>query len=58
MSVVGAMLAVLSGHDDRATPYECQHCGSQFSVHHHSCPECGGYSIDRAEWSAEPDWPI
>jgi len=55
MGVVGAMLAVLSGHDDQSTPYECQHCGSQFSDHYHSCPECGGYSIDRAEWSAESE---
>jgi primosomal protein N' len=52
MSVVEAMLAVLSGHEDQGALYECHHCGSQFSLHHHSCPECGGYSIDRVEWSA------
>jgi len=53
MSVVGAMLAVLSARDSRARPYECQQCGNAFTVQYHSCPECGGYSIERGEWTAE-----
>ena len=53
MSVVGAMLAVLSVRDSRARPYEYQQCGNAFTVQYHSCPECGGYSIERGEWTAE-----
>jgi hypothetical protein len=29
MSVVGEMLAMLSGHDDQGTPYECKHVLTQ-----------------------------
>jgi len=55
MSVVGAMLAVLSGQDSRTRPYECQQCEGAFAVQHHSCPECGGYSIERGEWTTETE---
>lgn len=33
-------------------PYECAGCGARLSVRFQQCPECGGYSIDRADWIA------
>jgi lipopolysaccharide biosynthesis regulator YciM len=33
-------------------PYECGECGTRLSVRFQECPECGGYTIDRADWIA------
>jgi rubrerythrin len=33
-------------------PYECQGCGTRFRREYYVCPKCGGYSLDRAEWSS------
>jgi rRNA maturation endonuclease Nob1 len=31
--------------------YECLDCGACFRVQRQVCPECGGYSIERTDWS-------
>lgn len=30
--------------------YECEGCGATFSLDRQTCPDCGGYAIDRADW--------
>jgi len=44
--------AFTSGEQDEFHPYECQSCGARFRVEYYRCPQCGGYSLDRAEWSS------
>lgn len=36
--------------DDTDLPYECRKCGSQFDKQHPVCPDCGGRSIEQANW--------
>lgn len=52
MSVV-AKLVTLLGTRDGEHPYECQQCGHRFRLQHHSCPECGGYRVERGEWNVD-----
>lgn len=28
--------------------YRCQACEAEFEVQYHVCPECGGFSVERA----------
>ena len=49
------LLATIFNSENTDGQYECQHCGARFNLHHHSCPQCGGYSIDRTEWTATTD---
>lgn len=44
--------AFTSDDTDELRPYECESCGARFRLEYYVCPECGGYSIDRAEWSS------
>jgi rRNA maturation endonuclease Nob1 len=37
--------------EPKTTPYVCFQCDSQFKVEHYSCPECGGYRVERTEWA-------
>lgn len=30
--------------------YECRNCGARFERQHTVCPDCGGRSIERANW--------
>ncbi|UWG48149.1 Zinc finger protein [Halanaeroarchaeum sp. HSR-CO] len=32
------------------TPFQCASCGTQLAVRYQQCPECGSFSIDRADW--------
>jgi rRNA maturation endonuclease Nob1 len=41
--------------DATETPYVCSQCGRQFEVEHYSCPVCGGYRVERTDWSAFSD---
>lgn len=38
--------------DPEDEPYECGVCGVRLSVRFQECPECGSYTIDRADWIA------
>lgn len=52
MSVIGKLSAVFSTDEQTHTPpYACQCCGCRFAVQYQVCPECGGYSIERSDWS-------
>lgn len=31
-------------------PYTCMACEAALEVQYHSCPDCGGYDVRRAEW--------
>jgi rRNA maturation endonuclease Nob1 len=50
MSILSELRDQFTANDATELPYECQACGTQFAVQHQVCPECGGYTIDRAEW--------
>jgi len=30
--------------------YECVRCGARFELDRQICPDCGGCTIDRADW--------
>lgn len=34
------------------TPYECKTCGARFAFQRQVCSKCGGYTLDRIEWSS------
>jgi rRNA maturation endonuclease Nob1 len=42
----------MSGEDAKSHPYECKSCGARFRLRQQVCPECGGYTLDRIEWSS------
>jgi uncharacterized OB-fold protein len=31
--------------------YECKSCGAHFALRRQVCPKCGGYTLDRIDWS-------
>lgn len=41
---------IMGGSDPVEKPYQCAKCGEKLSVRYQECPECGGYTIDRADW--------
>lgn len=43
--------AFFAEEEQQPGPYACQHCGSRFTLQHQVCPECGGYAIERVDWS-------
>ena len=53
MSTLSHVKQVFTSADtDEPQPYECQNCGARFQQEYYHCPECGGYNIDRTEWSS------
>ncbi|WP_202935115.1 FmdB family zinc ribbon protein [Halorussus amylolyticus] len=44
-----------AGKTGRRDAYECQHCGARFDLDRQTCPDCGGCTIDRTEWSGQPN---
>lgn len=30
--------------------YECKDCGTSFDLDRQTCPDCGGFTIDRIDW--------
>lgn len=30
--------------------YVCQSCETRYEVRYHTCPACGGYSVERIDW--------
>lgn len=38
---------------DDLPEYVCRGCGAQFELRRHVCPICGGFLIERTEWSDE-----
>ena len=46
MTLFGQVTGFLTQGKSRL-PYECQGCGERFSLQHHCCPSCDGYSIER-----------
>jgi rRNA maturation endonuclease Nob1 len=45
--------AVTSGDPTDSHPYECKTCGAHFRRQQQVCPDCGGYTLDRVDWSSE-----
>lgn len=35
--------------DEADSVYICRGCGEAFELEHYLCPECGGYSVERAQ---------
>jgi rRNA maturation endonuclease Nob1 len=50
MSVLDTLREQFAGNDTTELPYERRACETRFTVQYQVCPECGGYTIDRAEW--------
>lgn len=36
--------------DDPVGTYECKSCGAAFDLDRQTCPDCGGFTIDRVDW--------
>jgi rRNA maturation endonuclease Nob1 len=54
MSTLSRVKAAITSSDPaNSHPYECKTCGARFSRQHQVCPECGGYTLDRIDWSSE-----
>jgi lipopolysaccharide biosynthesis regulator YciM len=34
--------------DRRRKPYECRTCGQRYELEYYVCPECEGFSVERA----------
>jgi rRNA maturation endonuclease Nob1 len=45
--------AVMDPDRDDPLPYECRTCGARFELQRQVCPECGGYTLDRLDWSSD-----
>jgi rRNA maturation endonuclease Nob1 len=45
--------AFTTSNDGKRRPYECTSCGARFALQRQVCTECGGYSLDRTDWSFE-----
>ena len=43
--------AITSSTESEPRPYECETCGVCFELHRQVCPECGGYTLVRTDWS-------
>ncbi len=35
--------------EDADSQYVCRGCGEAFDLEHYTCPECGGYSVERPQ---------
>ncbi|WP_248908908.1 hypothetical protein [Halocatena marina] len=51
MSVIEKLSDAFFQEEQQSEPYACQHCGCRFSLQHQVCPKCGGYAIERVDWS-------
>lgn len=51
MSVINRISDAFFDKEHQQDPYACQSCGRRFSLQHQVCPECGGYAIERVDWS-------
>lgn len=51
MSTLSRVRAAFTSADDGERPYECKTCGACFALQRQVCPECGGYTFDRIDWS-------
>ena len=52
MSIARKLTDRLAGGSERERrPYACRTCRERFAREHHVCPECGGFSVERTEWS-------
>jgi len=51
MSVVGKLLPWRGGESPTASEYVCQKCRTRHERRYQSCPECGSFCLDRADWS-------
>ena len=53
MSTLGRVKTAFTRADrGESDPYECKSCGARFRLQRQVCPECGGYTFDRVEWSS------
>ena len=52
VSTLARVRAAFTGPDrDDPLPYECRTCGARFELQRQVCPECGGYTFDRIDWT-------
>jgi|AntDeeMetageno50_2_1112565.scaffolds.fasta_scaffold04196_1 Ribosomal L32p protein family. len=53
MSTLSRMKAAVTSADpNESRPYECKTCGARFRLQQQVCPGCGGYTLDRIDWSS------
>lgn len=50
MGLTDKLARVVRADADPERAYECKDCGTQFCLDRQSCPNCGGYTIDRTDW--------
>ncbi len=50
MGVVDEWASAIWQSEDDDSVYECQQCESQFEVEYYTCPDCGGYRVERTDW--------
>lgn len=53
MSVVTKLVSAVRRRDGDELMYECQQCGARLDLRYYRCPNCGGYRVERADWSIE-----
>lgn len=54
MSTLSRVKTVFTSDDSgESRPYECKGCGARLRLQQQVCPKCGGYNLDRIEWSSE-----
>jgi rRNA maturation endonuclease Nob1 len=54
MGVLSQVRVALTTADrDEFRSYECKSCGGRFKFQRQVCPDCGGYTLDRIDWSSE-----
>lgn len=51
MSVIDRISDAFFHEEEHPGPYACQNCDRRFSLQYQVCPECGGYAIERVDWS-------
>lgn len=52
MSIINRLVARLgSAEKEEPRPYQCRTCQRQFARQYYICPACGGFRVDRTEWS-------
>lgn len=54
MKVIENLRRVLRDETAEHT-YECKGCGQPFELQYQVCPSCGGFSVERADWSSSGD---
>ncbi|MFC7080694.1 hypothetical protein [Halorussus caseinilyticus] len=50
MSLADKLARVVCADADSEETYECKDCGAAFPLDRQTCPDCGGYVIDRIDW--------